>query len=67
MIGHRPGIVLDNVVCCEWSLDIAGASVGYGSYKKGRKTYASPYRAREEATKLLREAAQKLADHWGFT
>lgn len=67
VIGHRPGIVLDNVVCCEWNLDLAGCSVGCGSYKKGRKTYASPYRAREEATKLLREAAQKLADHWGIT
>lgn len=68
VIGHRPGIVLDNVVCQEWSLEIAGSSIGYGSYyKKGRKSYASPYRAREEATKLLREAGQKLADHWGFT
>jgi hypothetical protein len=67
VIGHRPGIVLDNVVCCEWPLDVAGCSVGYGSYKKGMKTYASPYRAREEATKLLREAAGRLADHWGFT
>lgn len=67
IIGHRPGIVLDNVVCAEHSLDIAGYSVGYGSYKKGRKTYASPYRAREEATKLLRDAAGRLADHWGFT
>lgn len=67
IIGHRPGIVLDNVVCAEWSLEIAGYAVGYGSYKKGRKTFASPYRAREEATKLLREAAGKLAGHWGFT
>ncbi len=69
IIGHRPGIILDNVVCCEWDLEIAGYSVGYGSYKKTdeNKTYASPYRAREEATKLLREAAVKLADHWGMT
>lgn len=67
-VGHRAGIVLDNVVCAELSLELAGSSVGYGSYyKKGRKSYASPYRAREEATKLLREAAEKLADHWGFS
>lgn len=67
--GHRAGIVLDNVVCCEWDLEIAGYSVGYGSYKKTdeNKTYSSPYRAREEATKLLRAAAVKLADHWGMT
>lgn len=69
LIGHRAGIVLDNVVCCEWNLEIAGYSVGYGSYKKTdeNRTYASPYRAREEATKLLRAAAVKLADHWGMT
>jgi hypothetical protein len=67
LIGHRPGIVIDNVVCAENNLDIAGYSVGYGSYKVGKKTYSSPYRAREEATKLLREAAVKLADHWGMT
>lgn len=65
-VGHRPGIVLDNVVCAEWPLDVAGYAVGYGSYKKGRKTYSSPYRAREEATKLLREAAVALAKLWGF-
>lgn len=66
--GHRAGIVLDNVVCAEFSLEMGGSSVGYGSYyKKGRKSYASPYRAREEATKLLRAAAAALADHWGFT
>jgi hypothetical protein len=67
IIGHRMGIVLDNVVCAEWSLEIAGYSVGYGSYKQGRKTYSSPYRAREEATKLLRGAGTLLAIHWGFT
>lgn len=68
IIGHRHGIILDNVVCCEWSLEIAGYSVGYGSYRgKDRKSYGSPYRAREEATKLLREAAIRLAVHWGFT
>jgi hypothetical protein len=25
LIGHRPGIEVDNVVCCEWSLEIGGA------------------------------------------
>lgn len=67
LIGHRPGIVVDNIVCAENNLDIAGYCVGYGSYKVGKKTYSSPYRAREEATKLLRAAAVKLADHWGMT
>lgn len=67
-IGHKPGIVLDNIVCAELSLEMAGASIGYGSYyKAGRKSYASPYRAREEATKLLREAGAKLAQFWGIS
>jgi hypothetical protein len=67
-VGHRPGIVLDNIVCAELTLELAGSSVGYGSYyKNGGKTYASPYRAREEATKLLRQAAITLANYWGIS
>jgi len=66
LIGHRPGIVVDNVVCSETTLEIAGYSVGFGYYKKKEGTFSSPYRAREEATKLLRAAANQLAALWGI-
>jgi hypothetical protein len=56
LLGHRPGIVVDNVVCAEWSLEIAGHSIGYGS----------PYRARQAATEILRDAGYRLAKLWGI-
>ncbi len=43
LIGHRPGIVVDNVVCCEWSLEIGGFGIGY----------TSPYRARQAAIRNI--------------
>ena len=56
MIGHRPGIVVDNVVCAEWPLHVAGHSIGYDS----------PHRARVAATEILRDAGYRLAKLWGI-
>lgn len=55
-IGHKPGIVVDNVVCSETSVQVAGWSIGYNS----------PFRAREGAEKILRESGLKLARYWGI-
>lgn len=54
-VGHQPGIVLDNVVCYEHGLELAGYAIGY----------ASPYRARMAATAIIREAGTVLAKMWG--
>lgn len=56
LIGHRPGIVVDNVVCAEWPLHIAGHSIGY----------ESPFRARQAASEMLRDAGHRLAKFWGI-
>lgn len=55
-IGHKPGIVVDNVVCAEWPLHIAGHSIGYDS----------PHRARTAASEILRGAGCRLAKFWGI-
>jgi hypothetical protein len=55
-IGHKPGIVVDNVVCAETSLEVAGWSVGYNSRTQ----------ARDKAEEVLRECARKLAKMWGI-
>ncbi len=55
-IGHKPGIVVDNVVCAETSLEVAGWSVGY----------VSRTQARDKAEEVLRECARKLAKMWGI-
>jgi hypothetical protein len=54
IIGHQTGIVVDNVVCYEWKLEIAGFAIGY----------KSRYRARQEATNRLREAGYTLSRYW---
>jgi hypothetical protein len=54
-IGHKPGIVVDNVVCAETSLEVAGWSIGYNSRTQ----------ARDKAEAILRECGQKLAKLWG--
>jgi hypothetical protein len=56
LIGHRPGIVVDNVVCAEWPLHVAGHSIGYDS----------PHRARTAASEILRDAGYRLAKLWGI-
>lgn len=55
-LGHKPGIVVDNVVCAETSLEIAGWSIG---------SFTSRTSARDGAERILRESAQKLAKLWG--
>lgn len=55
-IGHKPGIVVDNVVCAETSLEIAGWSIGYNSRTS----------ARDNAERILRESGRKLAGLWGI-
>lgn len=56
LIGHKPGIVVDNVVCAETSLEVAGWSIGYNS----RTT------ARDNGERILRESARRLAKLWGI-
>jgi hypothetical protein len=56
ILGHRVGIVIDNVICAEQTLEIAGFSIGY----------ASPFRARKAATEMVRDAGYRLAGLWGI-
>lgn len=56
LLGWKPHIVVENIICAEVSLQIAGFSIGYNS----------PFRAREGAEKIVRESARKLAKHWGI-
>jgi hypothetical protein len=56
-IGHQPGIIVDNVVCAELSLEQAGYSIGYHSRTQ----------ARDMAEKVLRESGRKLAKLWGIS
>lgn len=56
LLGWKPHIVVENIICAETSLEVAGWSIGYNS----------KFRAREGAEKILREAARKLAKHWGI-
>jgi hypothetical protein len=53
-LGHKPGIVVDNVVCHGNSLEVAGYSIG-----KNSKT-----RALAAAEMILRDAGYRLAELW---
>ena len=55
-LGHKQTIVVDNVVCHETSLEIAGYSVGKESQR----------RAIEAAEMILRDAGWRLAVMWGM-
>ena len=55
-LGHKPGIIVDNVVCAETSLEVAGWSIGYNSRTS----------ARDNAESILRESGRKLASMWGI-
>ena len=55
-LGHKPGIVVDNVVCSETSLEVAGWSIGYNSRTS----------ARDNAERILRESGRELAKLWGI-
>lgn len=56
LLGHKPGIVVDNVVCHDLTLEMAGYSIGY----------TSPYRARVAAMTIIRSAGLGLAAMWGI-
>lgn len=56
ILGHKPGIVVDNIVCAETSIEVAGWSIGYNSRTS----------ARDNAERVLRESAWKLAKLWGI-
>jgi hypothetical protein len=56
VMGHRGAIVVDNVVCYGWKLEIAGYAVGYHSQPS----------AIRGAGRLLSEAGGILAKHWGI-
>lgn len=56
MIGHRPGIVVDTVVCQEHGLEIAGYAIGWTNRPQ----------AVAAATEMLRDAGHRLANLWGM-
>lgn len=56
LLGHRPSIVVDNVICAEHSLEIAGFSIGWTNKPQ----------AIAAATEMLRDAGYRLAKHWGI-
>lgn len=56
LLGWKPHIIVENVMCAETSIEVAGFSVGYNSRTQ----------ARDMAEKVLRESARKLAKLWGI-
>jgi hypothetical protein len=54
-LGWKPHIVVDNVVCAETSLEVAGYSIGCNSRTS----------ARDKAEEILRDCGRKLAKLWG--
>lgn len=56
LLGHRPGIVVDNVVCADWSLEVAGKALGWPSKAQ----------AISAAQEILRDAGARLAAHRGI-
>lgn len=56
LLGHRPCIVVDNVVCAGWSLEIAGKALGW----------ANKVQAISAAQEILRDAGARLAIHRGI-
>ena len=56
LLGHRVGIVVDNVVCAGNSLEVAGFGVGWRSKPQ----------AIAAATEMLRDGGYRLAKLWGI-
>ena len=56
ILGHRTGIVVDNVVCCGHGLEMAGFSIGWRSKPQ----------AIAAATEMLRDGGYRLAKLWGI-
>jgi hypothetical protein len=57
-LGHKPQIVVENIVCAETSLEMAGWAIG---------SFTSRTSARDGAERILRESARKLAKLWGIS
>ena len=57
LLGHRAGLVVDNVVCAELSALHAGMCIGW----KNRP------QAEAAAIEILRDAGYRLARHWGIS
>lgn len=55
-LGHRQRIVVDNVVCSEQSLEVAGFGLGW----------LSKPQAIAAASEILRDAGHRLAKLWGI-
>lgn len=55
-LGHRTGIVVDNVVCAGHTLETAGFSIGWTNKPQ----------AIAAATEMLRDAGYRLAKLWGI-
>lgn len=57
ILGHRPGIVVDSVVCQEHNLEVAGYAIGWTNRPQ----------AVAAATEMLRDAGYRLAKYWGMS
>jgi hypothetical protein len=58
LLGWKPHIVVENVMCAETSLEVAGWAIG---------SFTSRTSARDGAESILRESARKLAKMWGIS
>jgi len=56
LLGHRPAIVVDNVICAEHPLEVAGYAIGWTNRPQ----------AVAAATEMLRDAGYRLAKLWGI-
>ena len=55
-IGHRSGIVVDNVVCAETTLEIAGYAIGWTNRPQ----------AAAAVIEILRDSGYRLSKFWGM-
>jgi hypothetical protein len=58
LLGWKPHIIVENVMCAETSLEAAGWAIG---------SFTSRTSARDGAEKILRESARALAKLWGIS
>lgn len=58
LLGWKPHIVVENVMCAEISLEQAGWAIG---------SFTSRTSARDGAERILRESGRKLAKLWGIS
>jgi hypothetical protein len=58
LLGWKPHLIVENVMCAETSLEVAGWAIG---------SFTSRTSARDGAEKILRESGRKLAKLWGIS